>query len=96
MGKIKQKTTYRVSIDTEELVKRCVKALREMPKLQKARLISQTADIHLEQAGVSHTERETRFAEVDNAYQMLPDIITLLSDAALLTPAILTGYAKTN
>ncbi len=85
--KIKQKTTYRVSIDTEELVKRCVKALREMPKLQKTRLVSQTADIHLEQAGVSHTERETRFTDVDNAYRVLPDLITILSDAALLTPA---------
>ena len=86
-GKIKHKTTYRVSIDTEELVKRCVKALREMPKLQKTRLVSQTADIHLEQAGVSHTERETRFTDVDNAYRVLPDLITILSDAALLTPA---------
>lgn len=86
-GKIKQKTTYRVSIDTEELVKRCVKALREMPKLQKTRLVSQTADIHLEQAGVSHTEREARFTDVDNAYRVLPDLITILSDAALLTPA---------
>lgn len=86
-GKIKQKTTYRVSIDTEELVKRCVKALQEMPKLQKTRLVSQTADIHLEQAGVSHTERETRFTDVDNAYRVLPDLITILSDAALLTPA---------
>ncbi len=85
--KIKQKTTYRVSIDTEELVKRCVKALREMPRLQKTRLVSQTADIHLEQAGVSHTERETRFTEVANAYRALPDLITILSDVALLTPA---------
>ena len=86
-GKIKQKTTYRVSIDTEELVKRCVKALWEMPRLQKTRLVSQTADIHLEQAGVSHTERETRFTEVANAYWTLPDLVTILSDAALLTPA---------
>ena len=86
-GKIKQKTTYRISIDTEELVKRCVKALREMPKINKTRLLSQTADIHLEQAGVTHTERETRFTEVDNAYRVLPDLITILSDAALLTPA---------
>ena len=84
-GKIKQKTTYHISIDTEELVKRCVKALREMPKISKTRLLSQTADIHLEQAGVTHTERETRFAAVGNAYRMLPDLI--LSDAALLTPA---------
>ena len=59
----------------------------EMPKLQKTRLVSQTADIHLEQVGVSHTERETRFTEVANAYWTLPELLTILSDAALLTPA---------
>lgn len=38
-GKIKQKTTYRVSIDTERLVENCVKALREMPRIVKTRLV---------------------------------------------------------
>ncbi len=86
-GKIKQKTTYRVSIDTEKLVENCVKALREMPKIVKTRLISQTADVHLEQEGVSHTDREMRTYDVMDNYQTLPDLVTIISDAALLTPA---------
>jgi len=86
-GKIKQKTTYRVSIDTEKLVENCVKALREMPKIVRTRLISQTADVHLEQGGVSHTDREMRTYDVADDYQTLPDLVTIISDAALLTPA---------
>ena len=86
-SKIKQKTAYRVSIDTEQLVKNCVKAIREMPHIPKTRLVSQTADIHIEQAGISHMEREMRTTEIANDYQALPDIITAISDETLLTPA---------
>ena len=86
-SKIKQKTAYRVSIDTEQLVKNCVKALQEMPHIPKTRLVSQTADIHIRQSGISHMEREMRTMEIANDYQALPDIITAISDETLLTPA---------
>ena len=86
-SKIKQKTAYRVSIDTEQLVKNCVKALQEMPHIPKTRLVSQTADIHIQQSGISHMEREMRTMEIANDYQALPDIITAISDETLLTPA---------
>lgn len=85
--KIKQKTAYRVNIDTEQLVENCVKALREMPHIPKTRLVSQTADIHIEQAGISHIQREMRTMDIANDYQSLPDIITAISDETLLTPA---------
>lgn len=85
-NKIKQKTAYRVSIDTDRLIENCVRALQDMPAIPKMRLISQTADIYIEQAGVSHTEREMRTMDIANSYQTLPDIITAISDATLLTP----------
>ena len=86
-NKIKQKTAYRVSIDTEQLVENCVKAIREMPHIPKTRLVSQTADIHIQQSGISHIEREMRTMDIANDYQALPDIITAISDETLLTPA---------
>ncbi|WP_300134930.1 DEAD/DEAH box helicase family protein [uncultured Oscillibacter sp.] len=86
-NKIKQKTAYRVNIDTEQLVENCVKALREMPHIPKTRLVSQTADIHIEQAGIGHIQREMRTMDIANDYQSLPDIITAISDETLLTPA---------
>ena len=85
--KIKQKTTYRVSIDTPKLISECAEALREMPAIPKARILSQTADLYIETAGVSHVEREMRTMDVADSYQSLPDIITAISDATLLTPA---------
>jgi len=86
-NKIKQKTAYRVEIDTETLIENCVKALKEMPPIPKTRLVSQTADIRMEKSGIYHTEREMRTTDIENAYQVLPDVITAISDQALLTPA---------
>ncbi len=85
--KIKQKTTYCVNIDTDRLIENCVKALQEMPAIPKARIVSQTADIHIEKAGIHHVERGMRTTDISDSYQSLPDIITVISDATLLTPA---------
>lgn len=85
--KIKQKTAYRVNIDTDKLIEACVKALQEMPAIPKARIITQTADILIENSGVQHVEREFRTTDIADTYQSLPDIITAISDATLLTPA---------
>lgn len=86
-SKIKQKTAYRVSIDTDTLIENSVKALKDMPAIPKTRLVSQTADIHIENAGISHTEREMRTVDIADSYQSLPDLITAISDETLLTPA---------
>lgn len=85
--RIKQKTVYRVNIDTDKLIENCVKALQDMPAIPKARIISQTADIRIEKAGVSHVERGMRTTDIADSYQTLPDVITAISDATLLTPA---------
>ena len=84
--KIKQKTAYRVSIDTEKLIENCVSALKYMPFIPKARIVSQTAELHIELSGIQHVEREMRTADIADSYQVLPDIITTISDATLLTP----------
>ena len=84
--RIKQKTVYRVDINTDQLVDNCVKAIQNMPAIPKARIISQTADIRIEKTGVSHVERGMRTTDIADAYQSLPDIITAISDATLLTP----------
>lgn len=82
--KIKQKTTYRVNIDTETLIKNCVKDLQEMPPIPKAKLISSTAEIGLENAGVYSTEKHTRTVDLAGTYEVLPDIIRLISAETLL------------
>ncbi len=99
-NKIKPKTAYRVSIDTNALIENSVKALKEMPAIPKTRLVTQTADIHIENAGISHIEREMRTTDIKNSYRELPDLITAISDETLLTPStvneILTRSGRLN
>lgn len=82
--KIKQKTVYRVQVDTEELIRRCVKNLQELPAIVKTRMVSQTADIHIEHAGVTHTEREIRTTELKDDYGVLPNILTIVGEQTLI------------
>ncbi len=78
--KIKQKTAYRVNVDSESLKKRCVKELREIPPLPKARIVTRLADINIKKSGVTHTETETRTAEIKDEPPKLPDILLVLQD----------------
>lgn len=82
--KIKQKTAYRVQIDTETLVKNCVKELKEMPPIPKARIVTQTADIHIRSAGVSHMERGLRTMDLQTGYELLPHILSIISEETLI------------
>jgi len=78
--KIRQKTTYRVQIDNDELVRRAAKPLREMPVIPKARVVSQTAEIDIHHAGVTHIERELRTLDVQSDYARLPDILAVICE----------------
>lgn len=82
--KIKQKTTYRVNIDSETLIKNCVKELSEMPVIPKAKLVSSTAEIGLENAGVYSTEKHMRTLDLEGTYEVMPDIVRLISAETLL------------
>lgn len=83
--RIRQKTTYRVQIDSKNLIRRCAKELREMPSIPKARILSQTADIQIQNMGVFHTERETRTMDVQADYNFLPDILTIIAEEAFVS-----------
>lgn len=83
--RIKQKTSYRVVVDTEELIKGCVKDISNMEHVPKARIVSQSADIHIDRAGVSHSERDYRTVDIKNPYSSLPNIIGILSEKCMIT-----------
>ncbi|MBP3925060.1 DEAD/DEAH box helicase family protein [bacterium] len=83
--KIKQKTTYRVQIDTETLIKNCLKEFADMPPIQKARLVSSSVELEIENAGISHTEHHTQSMDLAGTYNALPDIVRLISTETKLT-----------
>lgn len=82
--KIKQKTVYRVQVDTEDLIRRCVKDLQELPAIVKTRMVSQTADIRIAYSGVTHTEREIRTDDLQDDYRILPNILTIVGEQTLI------------
>lgn len=84
-NKIKQKTSYRVEVDSDELIAGCIKDLQSMESIPKARIISQTAEIHIERPGVSYTERDYRTTDLGQSYTVLPNIIGILSEQCLIT-----------
>lgn len=86
-NKIKQKTAYRVQIDTEKLVETCVKELSNMEPIPKARLVSKTANINIQNPGVTYTEREMRVMDLEDTYSSLPYILGIISEETLIKRA---------
>ena len=82
--RIKQKTTYRVQIDSNALIANCIKDLKNMPPIPRARLVTQTADIDIQDEGVTHTERGLRTVELASGYDTLPDIVRIITAETLL------------
>ena len=92
--KIKQKTTYRVNIDTETLIKNCVKELAEMPPIPKAKLLTSTAEIEIENAGIYSTEKHTQTTDLENTYSYVPDILRLIASETLLKHSTIIQILK--
>jgi len=82
--RIKQKTTYRVQIDMDELTKACLKDFSNMPEIPRARLVSQTADIDVAYSGVTHIERGMRTQDLGEGYDTLPDILQVIATESML------------
>ena len=83
-SKIKQRTAYRVQIDTEKLIENCVKELKAMPEIPKARLIQRTASMDIQNAGVTYSETEFRTEEIEETYTNLPYILGIISEETLI------------
>jgi type III restriction enzyme len=83
--KIKQKTTYRVEVDTEELVKNSLKDMRDI-EIPEARIISDTARVVIDKSGVSRGKGEgMQNFELERPYDVLPNVVGVLSERCLVT-----------
>ena len=84
--RIKDKTTYRVQFDNENLLQSCIRALRDAPPVAKTRLQWRKAGIAIGKAGVEATELEGAATVVLNEVDIeLPDLLTELQDRTQLT-----------
>jgi len=83
--RIKHHTTYRVHFDNEKLIERCIEAVRESPRIAKARLQWRKAGLAIGKGGVSATEKSADMVQIDESDIELPDILTSLQDLTQLT-----------
>jgi len=84
--RIKHHTTYRVQFDNGKLIEDCIEAVRDAPRIAKARLQWRTAGLAIGQAGVQATLQTTSApVALDETDIELPDILTDLQDRTQLT-----------
>ncbi|TXH64177.1 MAG: restriction endonuclease subunit R [Thermomonas sp.] len=84
--RIKHKTTYRVQFDNDKLIEDCIDAVRESPRIAKARLQWRKAGLAIGLAGVAATEQKgAAIVALDETDIELPDILTDLQDRTQLT-----------
>lgn len=81
--KIKQKTTYRIQINDDELIRRSVEGLKNMETIPKARIVTQTADIQIEHPGISYMERSIKTVDLADSYTSLPNILAIVGEQTL-------------
>ena len=93
-NKIKQKTTYRVRFDEQELVRNAVKELSEMEPIPTARLISTTAEIDIRQRGVEHKLTHTNPTELDKTYTQLPNLFLSIANKTLLKTSLVADIIR--
>lgn len=93
-SKIKHKTTYRVAIDTDELIENCVNDFRELPAMPKIRLVSQTADVAITDYGVTHHAKEFRSKDIKSDEIAIPNIVAIISEQTLVNRRVVLEIIK--
>jgi type III restriction enzyme len=81
---IAQRTTYRVTLNTDEIIDNAVNKIEAEPPIEPLRVQITKAGLKLVRGGTKTEEKTTRSAELAGAYQ-LPDIISELQEATSLT-----------
>lgn len=83
--KIKQKTRYRVEFSTDDLVKRCLGAIKEqMPKIKPARIDYTDSALDVKAKGIETAVFQTGKEEVSFTGR-IPDVLTYLENETELT-----------
>lgn len=82
--KITSRTTYRVSLDRAELVRRCVARIKEAPEIQPIRIQVTRTGLELTRGGPKGSVLGSRGEVLKESYP-LPDIILQLQESTSLT-----------
>jgi type III restriction enzyme len=85
-NRIRHRTTYRVEFDNNELLAKCVQALRSAPPITRTRVGVNKAGMQLDRGGVQAKDaKKVANYEVDEQGLGLPDVLTELQNQTSLT-----------
>jgi type III restriction enzyme len=82
--KIKGRTAYRISVDEETLKTRCIVELAKTERIGKAKVVTRTARMNVEQSGVTHTETSVQAADTNMEAHRLPDFLRAVDNECFL------------
>lgn len=83
-NKIKHKTLFRVKIDADELIQKCVKEFEDVPEIPGMRLVTKTADIDIEKTGVISAANEIQSYDIQDASVSIPNAAAAISEQTLI------------
>ena len=83
-NKLKQKTIYRINMNKDTLIEKCVKAISEMDQIGKTKISKETVKLNIQKSGVDYTSQGARFEETDTQV-LIPDIVGILAKNCKLT-----------
>jgi len=83
--RIKFKTTFRLSFDTEALVQKCADEIKESPVVTKARFVYRKSQAEIGRGGVEMSEASQQAYNYDAAHIKPPDILSFLQNETNLT-----------
>lgn len=92
--RIKYKTTYSVSFDSSELIKKCSEEMKANLSISSAKLIYSKAELKHSVGGLETTEKVHTTVSSEEETQMLPDIVTYLQANTSLTRRTLVAILK--
>ncbi|MDY0266916.1 MAG: DEAD/DEAH box helicase family protein [Methanimicrococcus sp.] len=82
--RIKYKTTYSVNFDSEKLIEKCCKNLKNL-KIPAIKIVYSKSKYDIESSGIKTTEVDRRTEEVAEFSGNLPDVISYLQNTTNLT-----------
>lgn len=92
--KIKYKTSYSVSFDSAELIRKCSEEMKNNLNTSSAKLIYSKAEIKHTEGGLETTEKVHTAVSSGEETKMLPDIVTYLQANTSLTRRTLVDILK--
>lgn len=82
--KIKFQTTYKVDYDTEELIRRATKEIKDMPTIRKAAIKTTKAAVEFAESGIMTNVKATSNVVIEGKFR-IPDVLFYIQERTELT-----------